>query len=230
MLSYTVETYGQETQINPIFLIFPDARPFSCEICAASFKTKKALKVHYGVHSERNYECPVCNQKFLVNQAMRLHAQKRHPDYVLPPPGTVMNKSALARIQEINAKYNVNYKTTPRIHPKLEPGAVLDPATGIITGSVSPKSEEMAIIHTVNEQKQEIHSQYPSEMQNNIYRPRSLEEQHNNAMLEAMQVQQALMQQPMMSHHIAHNPAATMMHSPLNQVASPGGSSIRGGQ
>lgn len=212
-----------------IIFCFSDARPFSCEICSASFKTKKALKVHYGVHSERNYECPVCNQKFLVNQAMRLHAQKRHPDYVLPPPGTVMNKSALARIQEINAKYNVNYKTTPRIYPKLEPGTVLDPATGLITGNISPKSEPLANTQIVNEQKPEIQSQYQPEMQNNIYRPSSLEEHHNNVMLhhEAMQVQQALMQQhAMMGHHSA----AAMMHSPLSQVTSPGGSSMGGGQ
>lgn len=161
---------------------------------------------------------------------MRLHAQKRHPDYVLPPPGTVMNKSALARIQEINAKYNVNYTTTPRMLPKLEPGTVLDPATGLITGNVSPKSEAVAISHTVNEQKHEIHSQYPPEMQNMVYRPRLLEEQHNNAMLEAMQVQHTLMQQPMMSHHIGHNSTVSMMHSPLSQVTSPGGSSIGGGQ
>lgn len=164
---------------------------------------------------------------------MRLHAQKRHPDYVLPPPGTVMNKSALARIQEINAKYNVNYKTTPRIYPKLEPGSVLDPATGLITtaGSVSPKIDLMP----TNEQKPIINhppqqQQYPSEMQNNVYRSTSLEEQHNNAMLhhEAMQVQQALIQQQhaMMGHHSA----ATMMHSPMSQVTSPGGSSMGGGQ
>lgn len=174
----------------------------------------------------------MCNQKFLVNQAMRLHAQKRHPDYVLPPPGTVMNKSALARIQEINAKYNVNYKTTPRIYPKLEPGTVLDPATGLITGDdMSPKSDQLATQQPINDQKPEIHSQYPPpEMQNNIYRPGSLEEQHNNAMLhhEAMQVQQALMQQHVMMGH--HSAAAMSMHSPLSQVTSPGGSSMGGGQ
>lgn len=37
---------------------------------------------------------------------MRQHVTRNHPEYDLPPPGTVMNKSALKRIQEIKEKYN----------------------------------------------------------------------------------------------------------------------------
>lgn len=61
---------------------------------------------------------------------MRLHVTKRHPEYQLPPPGTVMNKSALKRIQEINTKYNVNYSTTPRVFSKLEPQSQTDGPDG----------------------------------------------------------------------------------------------------
>lgn len=84
-----------------------DIRPFSCNTCTASFKTRKALRVHQNVHEERKYECPVCQQRFLVNQACRQHVIKRHPDYKLPPPGTIVNKKALKRIEEISAKYSV---------------------------------------------------------------------------------------------------------------------------
>lgn len=56
-------------------------------------------------------ECPVCSQKFLVNQALRIHVTRNHPEYELPPPGTVMNKSALKRIQEIKEKYGTDNVT-----------------------------------------------------------------------------------------------------------------------
>uniref|UniRef100_A0A336MH32 CSON001086 protein n=1 Tax=Culicoides sonorensis TaxID=179676 RepID=A0A336MH32_CULSO len=83
-----------------------DARPYSCEICAATFKTTQTLRVHRKSHKEWDYECPVCERKFLVNQQLRQHVTRNHPEYELPPPGTVMNKSALKRIQEIKEKYN----------------------------------------------------------------------------------------------------------------------------
>ena len=83
-----------------------DERPHKCKICTAAFKTKKALNVHKNVHEERKYECPVCLQRFLVNQAMRQHVAKRHPEFELPPPGTIMNKNALKRIEEFSSKYN----------------------------------------------------------------------------------------------------------------------------
>lgn len=94
-----------------------DVRPFSCKICSAAFKTKKALRVHHNVHEERKYECPVCQQRFLVNQAMRLHVSKRHPEFELPPPGTIMNKKALKRIEEISSKYNIKVNTKPFSFP-----------------------------------------------------------------------------------------------------------------
>lgn len=39
---------------------------------------------------------------------MRIHCTRNHPEYELPPPGTVMNKVALQKINAINSKYNVN--------------------------------------------------------------------------------------------------------------------------
>lgn len=56
-------------------------------------------------------ECPVCGQKFLVNQALRIHVTRNHPDYQLPPPGTVMNKSAIRKMEEIKAKYGTDNVT-----------------------------------------------------------------------------------------------------------------------
>lgn len=84
-----------------------DARPHVCQICNAAFKTKMALRKHHRTHEERNYECPVCLLKYLVNQQLRVHIKRNHPEYDLPPPGTVMNKSALKRINAVTEKYKV---------------------------------------------------------------------------------------------------------------------------
>uniref|UniRef100_A0A336LTD6 CSON004401 protein n=1 Tax=Culicoides sonorensis TaxID=179676 RepID=A0A336LTD6_CULSO len=84
-----------------------DERPFPCAICNSRYKTKMALKKHQRIHEERNYECPVCMQKYLVNQQLRIHITRNHPEYDLPPPGTVMNKNALKRIHAVTEKYNV---------------------------------------------------------------------------------------------------------------------------
>lgn len=84
-----------------------DARPHTCQICNAAFKTKMALRKHHRTHEERNYECPVCFLKYLVNQQLRVHIKRNHPEYDLPPPGTVMNKSALKRINAVTEKYKV---------------------------------------------------------------------------------------------------------------------------
>lgn len=70
-----------------------DERPISCVICNSSFKTKKSLGVHMKIHREPDYECPVCRRGFLTNQLMRNHVARLHPEFILPPPGTILNKT-----------------------------------------------------------------------------------------------------------------------------------------
>lgn len=82
------------------FLIEPDIlfqRPFICKICSAAFKSQKSVSVHQKIHRAHDYECPVCERTFLTNQLMRNHCVKNHPDYALPPKGTVMNKTWLKK-------------------------------------------------------------------------------------------------------------------------------------
>lgn len=81
--------------LNSIFETFQ--RPFECETCQNTYKTRRALTAHKKTHQAHEYECPVCGRSFLTNQMMRTHCVKQHPDYKLPPPGTVMNKSWLKK-------------------------------------------------------------------------------------------------------------------------------------
>lgn len=81
-----------------------DARPFTCEICGSAFKTKKGLNAHKKTHKAYDYECPVCQRAYLTNQLMRNHAEKNHPEYQLPPPGTVFSKSWRMKMAEQQLK------------------------------------------------------------------------------------------------------------------------------
>lgn len=73
-----------------------EERKYNCEKCSATFKTHNGLKVHVrGVHTTpKAYECPVCQRTFATNQNLRFHVVKQHPEYELPPPGTVLKKNA----------------------------------------------------------------------------------------------------------------------------------------
>lgn len=104
--------FGRKNTLNNHIATHTDIKGFICKICNAAFKTIKSLKTHQNVHQERKYECPVCNQSFLVNQSMRIHCTKTHPDYKLPPPGTVMNKQALKRMHELSLKRPQNTTVT----------------------------------------------------------------------------------------------------------------------
>lgn len=84
-----------------------DQRPFPCEICKSTFKTKKSLGVHMKSHRAPEYECPVCRRGFLTNQLMRLHATRVHPEFELPPRGTILNKAWRIKKATQDLKENV---------------------------------------------------------------------------------------------------------------------------
>lgn len=81
-----------------------DARPHKCEICESPFKTRKALGAHMKTHKAHEYECPVCQKSYLTNQQMRHHVTRVHPHFVLPPRGTILNKSWHAKRTEFELK------------------------------------------------------------------------------------------------------------------------------
>lgn len=90
-----------------------DQRPYACETCGSAFKTTKALGAHKKTHKAYDYECPVCTRSYLTNQLMRNHVEKNHPEFDLPPPGTVFSKSyrkkmAERKLKEIAIKQGVD--------------------------------------------------------------------------------------------------------------------------
>lgn len=84
--------------------VHSDERNFECNVCLKRFKTKKNLSAHKKCHLAYEYECGVCKRAFLTNQMMRNHVTKNHPEFVLPPPGTVLNKEAVKRMKNIEAE------------------------------------------------------------------------------------------------------------------------------
>ncbi|XP_063706896.1 zinc finger protein 724-like [Culicoides brevitarsis] len=91
--------------------VHSDERNFECSECLKRFKTKKNLSAHKKCHLAYEYECAVCGKAFLTNQMMRNHVTKMHPEYELPPAGTVMNKEAVKRMKNIE-KEVLNYHST----------------------------------------------------------------------------------------------------------------------
>jgi hypothetical protein len=75
-------------------------------VCSKAFKTKKYLKRHYVVHTgEKNYSCTVCNEKFAYNVLLKAHFAKIHPNFTLPPSGTLISERAIRRIDEDSKKF-----------------------------------------------------------------------------------------------------------------------------
>lgn len=78
-----------------------DAKDFICEFCSKGFSRQKSLKVHLRIHNnEKNYICEVCSMSFIQNHLLRTHVTKLHPEFKLPPPGTIVSLSALKKIKK----------------------------------------------------------------------------------------------------------------------------------
>lgn len=91
-------------QLQTHSAVHSDERNFECNECLKRFKTKKNLSAHKKCHLAYEYECGVCKRAFLTNQMMRNHVVKNHPEYELPPPGTILNKEAVKRMKNIEAE------------------------------------------------------------------------------------------------------------------------------
>jgi uncharacterized C2H2 Zn-finger protein len=53
--------------------------------------------VYSSFTGEKNYKCPVCSNLFSQNALLRSHVARVHPNYNLPPKGTVLNLKALRK-------------------------------------------------------------------------------------------------------------------------------------
>lgn len=110
-----------------------DQRPYSCETCGSAFKTTKALGAHKKTHKAYDYECPVCGRSYLTNQLMRSHVEKNHPEYELPPPGTVFSKSyrmkmAERKLKEMAIKQGIDVTAVDTV---IVPDTVIDQVQSI---------------------------------------------------------------------------------------------------
>lgn len=66
--------------LHTIFVFqFPGEKPFKCEICQSSFRTRKYFNEHKQIHLEvKNHECSLCGMKFKQASGVRNHKRKVH--------------------------------------------------------------------------------------------------------------------------------------------------------
>lgn len=93
-VSAHMETHNKEEQYEcgECRLVFPykyallqhtrthhtDHRPYTCDVCAASFATKSGLRNHRTIHLSLRYPCDECGHIFKGRSGLYLHKQRVH--------------------------------------------------------------------------------------------------------------------------------------------------------
>lgn len=68
-----------------------ETKDVSCDDCGKHFTSERYLKQHRKTHDQSSYLCPVCPLKaFSLTTTLRAHIKTNHPDFPLPPPGTIL--------------------------------------------------------------------------------------------------------------------------------------------
>jgi len=91
-------TFNRRVQLKNHAVTHTNDKSHKCEVCHKGFALKLRLVQHMRIHNnERNYICPVCSKAFIQNHVMRSHVTKKHPEHILPPPGTVLSQKAIKK-------------------------------------------------------------------------------------------------------------------------------------
>lgn len=77
---------------------------YACDVCSHVSKTKRGIKSHMTLHQELKYECPVCLLKRRSAYEVRMHCQRKHPDYELPPKFTVLKTTSTLHGRQLFTK------------------------------------------------------------------------------------------------------------------------------
>ncbi|XP_030833737.1 uncharacterized protein LOC764375 isoform X2 [Strongylocentrotus purpuratus] len=88
-----------------------EERPFSCEQCLCTFKTKGSLTTHTKVHShdrqdERNHVCDICQCRFISSTNLKKH-QKVHTGQ----PGTPVRTDPVTMYSQLENAESIDIKT-----------------------------------------------------------------------------------------------------------------------
>jgi len=76
-----------------------DGLPFICPTCGSVFLMSEYLDLHMKIHADKEYQCPTCGKRFSTSFCLRYHMTRYHPDFRMPPPGTVLRKVDLNQLQ-----------------------------------------------------------------------------------------------------------------------------------
>ena len=83
---------NKESLRNHIKVVHVASRPFSCDICNASFKSKAHLACHTVIHSDKKpFSCEICEKTFKLLQSkvghMKTHSKNREKTKFCPECG-----------------------------------------------------------------------------------------------------------------------------------------------
>lgn len=56
-------------------------RPYNCDVCKASFKSKPTLKQHEICHTKKKHKCPQCNRAFRHQRNFNAHKSRDNCKY-----------------------------------------------------------------------------------------------------------------------------------------------------
>lgn len=99
-----------------------DVRPYSCDICPASFKFKFALKVHTeNVHEDRRpFSCRVCKKGFRHELALREHSRTHTGERLNCDRCDKTFANSSNRSKHMRDVHNVRFRTLYRTHTYIK--------------------------------------------------------------------------------------------------------------
>uniref|UniRef100_A0AAG5D9I3 Protein krueppel n=1 Tax=Anopheles atroparvus TaxID=41427 RepID=A0AAG5D9I3_ANOAO len=93
-------SFVSKSSLKAHMLSHSDRKEFQCNLCYKLYKSAKSLRIHLRTHSNaKEYVCSVCEKTFAQNHSLRTHHMHAHPEFELPPAGTIANIKAINRLK-----------------------------------------------------------------------------------------------------------------------------------
>ncbi|KAG8173655.1 hypothetical protein JTE90_010541 [Oedothorax gibbosus] len=141
-----------------LVLVHGAERPFQCELCPESFKSKAVLTKHMVMHKLLNagqepHDCKFCSKVFSKKIFLRKHMSSKHPNEEQDPEEVITDNSNIAGVKESNPKKVADPSSITFLVPsnviadlkQLSSGSQLNDTTGLtVTTPLAESSPQKA--------------------------------------------------------------------------------------